>query len=54
MIPQVDHIEVTPDGALIHVHPDFGRAHITLGPNCWCHPEHDPDNPLILLHNVEH
>ncbi len=53
MIPQVDHIAVVQDGILHHVYPTFGRAHITLGPDCWCHPEQDPDNPFVLLHNVE-
>ena len=41
LIPQVDrHIAVTQDRVPCSTSiPTFGRAHITLGPECWCHPE---------------
>ena len=35
----------------LHVYPLFGREHVLEGTDCWCEPEPDEENPLILVHN---
>ncbi len=39
---------------LVHLYPLFGPEHICSGFKCWCHPEPDPDDPELILHNVMH
>lgn len=34
-----------------HVMPMFGPPHFGV-PACWCHPECDPSEPMVLVHNV--
>ena len=36
----------------VHVYPLFGRVH-EVSIHCWCHPEHDAVNPLVLVHHVD-
>lgn len=35
----------------MHVIPMFGPAH-TATADCWCRPEHDPEDPLVMIHHV--
>ena len=37
----------------IHLYPLFGREHV-MTTDCWCHPERDPTQPEVVIHNVEH
>jgi hypothetical protein len=41
------------DDDLIHVYPLFGREHVTSGRECWCQPEPDIEQPLVLIHHAE-
>ncbi|CAN5815546.1 hypothetical protein BH20PSE1_BH20PSE1_01220 [soil metagenome] len=36
----------------IHVIPEFGREH-ECSPCCWCDPERDVEEPLVLIHHPE-
>jgi hypothetical protein len=36
----------------VHVVPLMGREHV-MQPDCWCHPETDPEFPDMYVHNVE-
>jgi len=38
----------------IHVYPLFGREHVLKGMRCWCQPEPDEHEPLVIIHNVAH
>ncbi len=49
-----DNFSVDGDVDIIHVYPLFGREHVILGLNCWCHPERDEAEPRLVIHNVEH
>lgn len=44
-------VTILPDA--VHVYPLFGREHI-LTDSCWCHPQPDPQEPTLLIHNQEH
>jgi hypothetical protein len=44
--------EPTADDPMCHVVPDFGREH-QLNVGCWCHPEPDEEEELLLIHNAE-
>lgn len=39
------------DGA-VHVMPLHGRPHLTS--DCWCHPQPDPIEPEVVIHEVPH
>ena len=36
-----------------HVYPvNDLREHITEGPDCWCHPTPDEEEPNVLIHHA--
>lgn len=37
----------------VHIAPLFGPEHI-CSDTCWCHPDHDEDDPMVVIHNVAH
>ena len=37
----------------VHVTPLFDPEHICTA-DCWCHPQIDEDDPMIIVHNVAH
>lgn len=38
----------------VHVAPDFGREHVLIELECWCHPVADAYQPIMVVHNAEH
>jgi hypothetical protein len=51
-VPMVEPRDYLPDDA-VHVFPLFGREHVLDGLGCWCHPEPLPEQPSVIVHNVE-
>lgn len=48
----IDEDGVRIPGTPIHVCPDYGRTHTKDG--CWCEPQPDLVEPLMIVHQTDH